>query len=144
MKLIVKLVSIFFIFIGPIAIIAHRYQTETKTVEVESSIGIVPTIFIIVIAIVLMWFAFQQFMNMVKHDKFGTLSIMFFGIVLAGGLFIAWFSINNIVMTAQNNLENFVESFSYHKDTLYYMIGSIIIGISILAVHRLLKIKTAP
>lgn len=141
MKLLVKITSIFLIFISPLIIIFNRYQAQ-EVEKIETQIGLVPTIFVIVIALIGLWFASQQFMYMVKQDKFGLLSIVFFGIVLGLSLFISWFSINNIVLAAQNNLNQFVETFTYHKDTLYYMLISIVSGISIPLIYKLTKIKT--
>lgn len=143
MKIIVKLTAVFFIFVSPLIIIYQRYQTEAeeKTVVSEPSIPFIPMAFIVLIILVGLWFALQQFMNMVRQDKFGTLAITFFGLVLGGILFLAWFVITNIAQTAQDNLETFVESFNYHGDTLYYILISIIVGVTIPIGYNLLKMK---
>jgi len=113
-----KLVSLFLIFVMPIYTIFDRYQTEEKIVTVNQSLSPVATLFILIIAGMALWFVSNQFLEMVKQNKFGWLSIIFFGTMLAIILFGAWFIVNSITLMAQQSLEDFIATFAYHKKTL--------------------------
>jgi len=113
-----KLISLFLIFVMPIYTIFDRYQTEEKIVTVNQSLSPVATLFILIIAGVALWFVSNQFLQMVKQNKFGWLSIIFFGTMLAIILFGAWFIVNSITLMAQQSLEDFIATFAYHKKTL--------------------------
>lgn len=141
MNLIVKLTSIFFIFVAPLYIIYDRYQVQ-EVERVQSSMSPVALMFIVIIVLTALWFAVQQFMHMVQENKFGFLSIIFFGLVLGLLLFLSWFVVDNIVNTARTNLELFLQTFEYHRDTLYYMLMSIAFGIGIAGIYKLITLKT--
>jgi len=132
-NLISKGVSAFAIFIMPIIIIVKRYSTEstTMTVEVNNGLGLVPTLFIGIVVISALYFVTSQFLEMVRTNKFGWLSIIFFGLILGISLFGFWFVSNSIVVSASQTLDTFLSTMIYHRQTVYYMLYPIIFGVGL-------------
>lgn len=131
-----KLVSVGLIFVAPLVIIFRRYNAD-QIVSTNTRLGLVPLMFIVTIALVALWFASNQFMHMVRTDKFGYLSIGFFGAMLSILLFLVWFILQYIVTSAKINLDLFVETFSYHQRSLVEMLVFIISGLTIAFIGRL-------
>ena len=132
-NLISKGVSVFAIFIMPIIIIVKRYSTEstTMTVEVNNGLGLVPTLFIGIVVISALYFVTSQFLEMVRTNKFGWLSIIFFGLILGISLFGFWFVSNSIVVSASQTLDTFLSTMIYHRQTVYYMLYPIVFGVGL-------------
>ena len=131
-NLVSKGVVAFAIFIAPIIIIIKRYSVESTTmIEVNNGLGLVPTIFIGTILVVALYFVASQFLEMVRTNKFGWLSIIFFGLILGISLFGVWFVTNSIVVSASQALDTFVETMTYHRQTVYYMLYPIVFGIGL-------------
>jgi hypothetical protein len=135
-KNLTKIVSVGLIFVAPLVIIFRRYNAD-QIVSTNSRLGLVPLMFIITITLVALWFASNQFMHMVRTDKFGYLSIGFFGAMLSILLFLVWFVLQYIVTSAKLNLDLFVETFSYHQRSLIEMLVFIISGLTIAFIGRL-------
>lgn len=134
-KNLTKLFSVGLIFIAPLVIIVRRYNAD-QIVSTNTRLGLVPLMFIVTIALVALWFSSNQFMHMVRTDKFGYLSIGFFGAMLAILLFLVWFILQYIVTSAKVNLDLFVETFSYHQRSLIEMLVFIISGLTIAFIGR--------
>lgn len=139
MKLLSKLVAAFLIFIAPLVLIVQRYNAVET--QVESSFGIVPTLFIVVVVAVAFSFISQQFLEMVRTNKFGFLSIAFFGALLGLLLFSALFTLSAILNTAQSNYDVFVANYEYHIDTLWYALVFVISGIGVAGIYLATQIK---
>jgi hypothetical protein len=135
-KNLTKIVSVGLIFLAPLVIIFRRYNAD-QIVSTNSRLGLVPLMFIVTITLVALWFASNQFMHMVRTDKFGYLSIGFFGAMLSILLFLVWFVLQYIVTSAKINLDLFVETFSYHQRSLIEMLVFIISGLTIAFIGRL-------
>ena len=135
-KNLTKLAAVGFIFVAPLVIIFRRYNVE-QVQSLNTQMSIVPLLFIVTIALVALWFASNQFMEMVRTDKFGYLSIGFFGAILSILLFLVWFVLQYIVISAKTNLDNFVETFSYHQRSLVEMLVFIISGLVLAFVSRM-------
>jgi hypothetical protein len=135
-KNLTKIVSVGLIFVAPLVIIFRRYNAD-QIVSTNSRLGLVPLMFIVTITLVALWFASNQFMHMVRTDKFGYLSIGFFGAMLSILLFLVWFVLQYIVTSAKINLDLFVETFSYHQRSLIEMLVFIISGLTIAFIGRL-------
>lgn len=142
-RLAAKLVAIGLIFVAPVIRILTRYSrdTETRTIEITNPLGIMPTIFLIVIFTVVLWFVMNQFMEMLRQNKFGWMSIMFFGLVLGLILFGSWFMINSVLLSVQNNVETFLANMEYHRQTLYGMIWFIGGGIATALIGKILELN---
>lgn len=144
MKTLVKLTSAGLIFVAPIIVILTRYQSETTQETISTGLGVVPTLFIITIGAIAFAFISQQFMEMVRTDKFGLLSIAFFGILLAilvgSGLFI----LTSIQTLAETNYERFISTFEYHKETLLYVLTLVATGVGITLIYKASQIKIKP
>lgn len=111
----------------------QRYNAvETK---IETSFGLFPTIIVVVVGAVLFGFISQQFMEMVRTNKFGFLSIAFFGVLLAILMFSGLFILNGILNTAQANYEAFVDNYEYHVQTLTYGLSFVIGGIAVSLIY---------
>lgn len=138
-----KIVSAIAIFVAPIVVVWQRYKTETSTVtvQVNNGLGLVPTIFIALVVIVAVYFAASQFLEMVRTNKFGWLSIVFFGITLGLSLFGAWFVLNSILVSAQVNLNEFLATMDYHRQTMVYMIYPIVFGVGLGVIMKLASLK---
>lgn len=139
MKLLSKAVALGLIFVAPLVLVIQRYNSvETR---IESSFGVVPTIVGIIILATAFSFVSQQFMEMVRTNKFGFLSITFFGVLLGLLLFSALFTLSAILNTAQANYEAFVANYEYHIQTLWYSIIFVISGIGVSGIYLLTQIK---
>lgn len=139
MKLLSKLVAVGLIFVAPLVLVIQRYNAvETK---IESSFGIVPTIFVLIVVVTAFSFVSQQFLEMVRTNKFGFLSIAFFGVLLGLLLFSALFTLSAILNTAQSNYDAFVANYEYHIETLWYALIFVISGIGISGVYLATQIK---
>jgi hypothetical protein len=133
MKLLIKFSSGFLIFVAPIILVIQRYnQTETT---IETSFGLFPTIIVVGVGSVLFGFISQQFMEMVRTNKFGFLSIAFFGVLLAILMFGGLFILSAILNTAQANYEAFVSNYEYHIQTLTYGLAFVIGGIAVSMIY---------
>ena len=143
LNLVSKGVSAFAIFITPIIIVIKRYSTEstTVTVEVNNGLGLVPTLFIGTVIVVALYFVSNQFLEMVRTNKFGWLSIIFFGLILGIGLFGVWFVTNSIVVSANQSLEEFIATMAYHRQTVYYMLYPIGFGIGLGVFMKVASLK---
>jgi len=138
-----KALSIFLIFVAPVIIIFTRYSSD-KVTTVQTQLGIVPLLFILTIAFVLLWFVSNQFMEMVRTDKFGSLSITFFGLMLAIILFLVWFVLQYVVNLAKTNLDLFVSNFTYHQETLFQMLMFISAGVALVIGTAVLTWRKKP
>ena len=135
-----KILAIFSIFVAPCIIILNRY-TPNHTVEMQTSIGILPTIFIGLIVLVALWFTSSQLAEMIRQSKFGWLSIIFFGLTLGILLFGAWFMFNTIIISVQASVNDYVTTMLYHRQTVYYMIYPIVFGISLAGITKFIQWK---
>jgi len=142
LKTLSKATSIGLIFIAPLIVVINRYNSE-QTIETRTSLGLVPLLFIITISLVALWFFSNQFLEMVRTNKFGYLSIVFFGATLGTLLFLVWFVLQYIVLSAQANLEVFVDNFKYHQRTLIEMLVFIVTGLVVALVTRISTLKTS-
>ena len=128
MKILLKVLSIGLIFVAPIVHMIVFYSTE-DTVSVKQSIGLIPMIIIMAIALLLISFIYSNIKAKLNQHPFGFLSIMFYGLV--GFMFIAvlmfWFS--SILGTAQTNFDAFKENFTSYIRTMQFIIGYVLFGI---------------
>ena len=135
-----KILAIFSIFVAHCIIILNRY-TPNHTVEMQTSIGILPTIFIGVIVLVALWFTSSQLAEMIRQSKFGWLSIIFFGLTLGILLFGAWFMFNMIIISVQASVNDYVTTMLYHRQTVYYMLYPIVFGIALAGITKFIQWK---
>jgi len=135
-KNITKVAAAALIFLAPLIVILRRYNAD-QTVITNTQMQIVPLIFIVTIALVALWFTSNQFMEMVRTNKFGYLSIGFFGAMLGILLFLVWFVLQYIVTSAKFNLDQFVNTFSYHQRTLVEMLVFIVSGLTLAFIGRI-------
>lgn len=139
MKLTIKLISAFLVFVAPVILILQRYDNiETR---IETSFGLLPTLFVITVLAVGFTFVSQQFMEMVRTNKFGFLSIVFFGVLLGILLFAGVFTLSAILNTAQANFDAFKSNYEYHIDTLQYALYFVASGIAVSGVYLLSQLK---
>ena len=128
MNILLKVLSIGLIFVAPIVHMIVFYSTE-DTVSVKQSIGLIPMIIIMAIALLLISFIYSNIKAKLNQHPFGFLSIMFYGLV--GFMFIAvlmfWFS--SILGTAQTNFDAFKENFTSYIRTMQFIIGYVLSGI---------------
>lgn len=143
LKTLSKATSIGLIFLAPLIVVINRYNAD-QVVETRTTLGIVPLLFIITIALVALWFFSNQFLEMVRTNKFGYLSITFFGATLATLLFLVWFVLQYIVLSAQANLDVFVDNFKYHQRTLIEMLIFIVSGLVLALITRISTLNTNP
>lgn len=143
LNLVSKGVAAFAIFVAPIIIVIKRYSTEqtTVTMEVNNGLGLLPTVFIGTVIVVALYFVSSQFLEMVRTNKFGWLSIVFFGLILGISLFGVWFVTNSIVVSANQSLDNFIETMAYHRTSVYYMMFPIAFGIGLAFFMKVANIK---
>ena len=139
MKLTVKVTSALLIFVFLFALILTRYETSETTQKV--GIGVVPSLIIIGIGAIAYSFVSQQFLEMVRTDKFGFLSIAFFGTLLAILSFSAYFILESIKKLAETNYERFISVFDYHQETLLFVLLLVGTGIAEILIYRATQIK---
>lgn len=137
-----KLLAILSIFGGTTYIIIKRYATETtqEFVETTTTIGLFPTLLIGAIILAGLLYATNGLKQNLRESKFGWLAIIFFGIVLGIITFGIWFIFNSMLISAQSNIDMYLEAMEYHKQTVYYMLYPIAFGISLGGISKLLEI----
>jgi hypothetical protein len=146
MKLLIKVVSVALIFFAPLTLVIVRYAGSEEQTVIESSFGVLPTLFVIGIGAVGFSFVSQQFMEMVRTNKFGFLAISFFGGSLAFLLFAGLFTLQSIKNAAQANFEAFNDTLAYHIQTLTYSTAFVVAGVSLATIYwlSLLNVKKRP
>lgn len=144
MKTIVRVTSAILIFVAPVILVLTRYQSETTEEAITSGLGIVPTLFIIAIGAVSYSFVSQQFLEMVRTDKFGYLSIAFFGVLLAILGVFGLLILSSIQNAAETNYERFIATFEYHQQTLLYILLLVGTGIAEIFIYKAATIKIKP
>lgn len=146
MKLLIKVVSLCLIFVAPLILFVTRYASSEEITIVESSFGLLPTLFVVVVGAVGFSFISQQFMEMVRTNKFGYLSIAFFGGSLAFLLFAGLFILQSIKNAAQANFEAFNDTLAYHIQTLTYSTAFVVAGVAVASIYWIttLNLKKRP
>jgi len=136
MKLLIKVVSLGLIFFAPLILVITRYAGggEEQTV-IQSSFGVLPTLFVIAIGAVGFSFVSQQFMEMVRTNKFGFLSIAFFGGSMTFLLFAGLFTLQSIKNAAQANFDAFNDTLAYHIQTLTYSTAFVVSGVAVAVIY---------
>ena len=142
-NLLSKIFAIVAIFVGPSIIVIKRYAKEstTQVVTTSSGIGLIPTVFIIAIIAVGLWFVSNQLSEMIRQSNFGWLAILFFGLFLGLSLFGVWFIFNSIVLAVQTNVAVYANSMIYHRKTVFYMLYPIGGGIAWAGLSKLIGWK---
>jgi hypothetical protein len=137
MKLLIKGVSLGLIFLAPLGLVIARYAGSEERTVIESSFGVLPTLFVIAIGAVGFSFISQQFMEMVRTNKFGFLSISFFGGSLAFLLFAGLFILQSIKNASQANFDAFTANLAYHIQTLTYSTAFVVAGVAVATIYWL-------
>lgn len=138
LQVLTKLFSILAIFGGTSYIALSRY-TSVETIEVTSTIGLIPTLFIGGVILTLFLFVSNGLKQSLRESKFGTLSIMFFALTLMTILFGIWFVFNSMLISLQMSVDEYMLTMSYHKDTVFYMMIPVVISVSVLGIVELLR-----
>lgn len=141
-NLISKIVALGLIFLAPCIIVLQRYTTETttQTITTTSSLGVLPTIFIITVVFIALVYVSSQLKEMIRQSKFGWLSILFYGLFLGLTLFGVWFIFNAIVLSVQANVQLYIDNMSYHRQTVFYMLYPIGGGIAVGVLSKLITL----
>ena len=129
MKILLKVLSLGLIFGAPIAHIVYFYSTETETV-VKTSIGIIPMIIIMAIALLLVSFIYNNIKATLDKHPFGFLSIIFYGVVGLAFVTVLMFWFGSILGTAQANFDAFKDSFTRYIRTMQFIIGYVLLGLA--------------
>ena len=138
LQLLSKLFAILAIFGGTSYVALSRY-TSVETIEIKSTIGLIPTLFIGGVVLTLFLFVSNGLKQSLRESKFGTLSIMFFALTLGVILFGIWFVFNSMLISLQVSVDEYMLTMEYHKDTVFYMMIPIIAGVSVLGVVELIQ-----
>lgn len=138
LRLLSKLFAILSIFGGTSYVALSRY-TSVETVEITSTIGLIPTIFIGGVVLTLFLFVSNGLKQSLRESKFGTLSIMFFALTLMVILFGVWFIFNSMLISLQVSVEEYMLTMEYHRETVFYMMIPIIGGIGVLGIVEILQ-----
>jgi len=141
-NLVSKVLAVTAIFGGSSYVVISRYATETttQTVTTTSSLGLLPTIFLISVIGVAIWFVSNQLSEMIKQSGFGWLAIIFFGLLLGLILLGVWFVFNSILISINTSVDGYIASMEYHKQTVIYMLYPIGAGVSLGFLTKLLEI----
>lgn len=134
-----KLLSILAIFGGTTYVALKRY-TVVQEIEITSTIGIIPTLFIGGVILVLFLFVSNGLKQSLRESKFGWLSIIFFGLTLGVILFGIWFVFNSMLISLNMSVDEYMLTMQYHKDTVFYMMIPIVFGISIGGIAKLAEL----
>jgi|LGOV01.1.fsa_nt_gb hypothetical protein len=133
-----KLFAILAIFGGTSYVALQRY-TSVETIEITSTIGLIPTLFIGAVVLTAFLFVSNGLKQSLRESKFGTLSIMFFALTLGVILFGIWFVFNSMLISLQVSVDEYMLTMEYHKDTVFYMMIPIIAGVSVLGIVQILQ-----
>lgn len=134
-----KLFAILAIFGGTTYVVLSRY-TSVETVEVTSTIGLIPTMFIGGVILTLFLFVSNGLKQSLRESKFGTLSIMFFALTLMVILFGIWFVFNSMLISLQMSVDEYMQTMEYHKQTVFYMMIPIASGIGVLGLSWIFQL----
>lgn len=139
LNLISKLFAILCIFGGTIYVALSRYAT-VQEIEIKTTLGLIPTLFIGGIILVLFLFVSNGLKQSLRESKFGTLAILFFGSTLMVILIGIWFVFNSMLISLQTSVDEYMLTMEYHKDTVMYMAIPIALGMSVIGITELIKI----
>ena len=139
LNLLSRLTAIVLIFGVSTIILLKRTVTE-QTIEINSTIGLIPTLLIGAIVLTLLLLFANALKQSLRESKLGWLAIIFFGLVLITLLFGIWFTFNSLLLSLQMNVEQQMELMGYYKDTVFYMMIPISIGIGLGVITKILEI----
>ena len=134
-----KLLAILAIFGGTTYVALSRY-TSVQEVEITSTIGLIPTLFIGGVILTLFLFVTNGLKQSLRESKFGWLAIIFFALTLMVILFGIWFVFNSMLISLNMSVDEYMLTMSYHKDTVFYMMIPIVIGISVGGIAKLAEL----
>lgn len=134
-----KLFAIIAIFGGTSFVALSRY-TSVETIEITSSIGLIPTLFIGGVILVLFLFVSNGLKQSLRESKFGTLSIMFFALTLGVVLLGIWFVFNSMLISLQMSVDEYMLTMDYHRQTVFYMMIPLVVGVGVLGMVEIAKI----
>lgn len=140
MKALSRIIASVFIFIVPIIVIIGRYDNE-KTVRTESGMGFFVTTIVSLLILSLVGFVLSNFKKVLREDKFGTLSLLVYGILILSLFSLIGLGLNWVVNSATASVEVFVSSMEYHLNTIIFIGISMLIGIMVLIFDLSNKIK---
>lgn len=138
-KSVSKLFAIFCIFGGTSYVALSRYAT-VQEIEIKTTLGLIPTLFIGGIILVLFLFVSNGLKQSLRESKFGTLAILFFASTLMVILIGIWFVFSSMLISLQTSVDEYMMTMQYHKDTVMYMAIPIAVGMSTLIVVELIEI----
>ena len=138
-KSVSKLFAILCIFGGPSYVALSRYAT-VQEIEIKTTLGLIPTLFIGGIILVLFLFVSNGLKQSLRESKFGTLSMLFFASTLMVILIGIWFVFSSMLISLQTSVDEYMMTMQYHKDTVMYMAIPIAVGMSTLIVVELIEI----
>ena len=138
-KSVSKLFAILCIFGGTSYVALSRYAT-VQEIEIKTTLGLIPTLFIGGIILVLFLFVSNGLKQSLRESKFGTLAILFFASTLMVILIGIWFVFSSMLISLQTSVDEYMMTMQYHKDTVMYMAIPIAVGMSTLIVVELIEI----
>ena len=138
-QLLSKLGAILSIFGGTIFVALKRY-TVVQEIEITSTIGLIPTIFIGGVVLTLFLFVSNGLKQSLRESKFGTLSILFFALTLMVILFSIWFVFNSMLISLNMSVDEYMLTMEYHKATVFYMMIPITFGIGLVSLAWVLQL----
>ena len=138
-QLLSKLFAILAIFGGTSYVALTRYSS-VETIEIHSTLGLIPTIFIGGIILVAIMFISNGLKQSLRESKFGWLAIIFFGALLMVILFGVWFIFNSMLVSLQMSVDEYMATMQYHKESVFYMMIPITIGLSVGVIAKLIEI----
>ena len=140
MKALSKIIASVFIFIVPIIIIIGRYDNE-KTIRTESGMGFFVTTIVSLLILTLVGYVLSNFNKVLREDKFGTLSLLVYGVLILSLFSLIGLGLNWVVNSATESVELFVNNMEYHLNTIKFIGMSMILGIIVLIFDLSNKIK---
>lgn len=141
MKLVLKIASIVFGIVIPIAIFIHYFSGEPQTV-VKSTFGFVPTIMVGIVGFVSIKLIFTMVKIKIEQDRTGTTAITFYLSVLFVLFLASWSLLSHILITATNNYDTFVSTYTLYINVVKASSASIAIGLILNGFEHWLRFRT--
>lgn len=111
------------LFIGSIAVVINRYtqttETESKTTEGLSVIGLMIVMFIAVFAVA---FIVTNVKGYIQNHSFGRVSVTVYSALFAFIVYCVYLLVLTIKNTAEANIDAFSANMEYHLQSLWYII----------------------
>lgn len=139
-RLLLKILSVFFIFGFPVGYIFWRFRGESEEVIVHG-FGLLPTLLIIGILGIGLFFVLSLIKAQIINDPTGSVAIGFYGIIMLAFGIMIWAIVTWVIRSAEQTYEIFIANMKLYRETAYVIMGSVFMGLGLLGLNIFIGIK---